>query len=189
MKPKFLVTAQSGLGGDYGIEQIQTPMLMVTQFAGMRISTDYTKLVDSTDGAFAKALKRDKFTGEVGETSIVKLKGLPQDHLAVVGLGRAQQFGCGVIREMMRDVISCAVSKKVSRVTIVFVPNRTTSGTLSLNQTAHIMKCVAIDVLESKRSQSELEIELICNPQAKRHIQAGLRRQRRSRGCDPCHTN
>lgn len=188
MKPKFLVSAKKGLVGDFGIEELQTPMLLVTQFAGIKLSADYSVLVDSTDGAFGKAIKRDKFTGELGETSVVKLNGLPQDYLVVFGLGRAQRFGCGAIREMVRSVINSAVRRRVSRVTIPVIPNRTTSSNLTLNQTAHIMKCVAIDVLGAKKSDKELEVEFVCTPQAKRHIQAGLRRQRRSRGCDPCQT-
>jgi leucyl aminopeptidase len=185
MKAKFTVTAGLKLGDDHSIQFVETPMLMVTQFAGMRISADFKALIDSTDGAYAKAVKRGKFTGDAGQSVVVALgrQNLPQDSLVVIGLGRAQPFGCREIRMMMRKVVDAAVSKRVDKVTIPFLPRRTTSSNLSLSQTAHIMRCVAVDVLESKKSDRELEIEFYCTSQARRHVQSGLDRKRR---CHPC---
>ena len=185
MKAKFTVAAGLTLGEDRSITFAETPMLMVTQFAGMRVSTDYSALIDSTDGAYAKAVKRGKFTGDAGQSIVVSLgrQNLPQEYLVVIGLGRAQKFGCSEIRSLMRLVVEAAIAKRVDKVTIPFLPKRTTASNLTLAQTAHIMRCVAIDVLENKRSDRELEIEFFCTAQARRHLLKGLNRKRR---CHPC---
>ena len=189
MKPKFTVSGTLAINDGAGIETIETPMLLVTKFAGMKISRDYDGLEETTEGALGKALKKDSFTGELGEHVVTKLgKGYAQERLLIIGLGRAQQFACAGVRELVKTAVNAAVRRRVSKISIPFVPNRTTSGNLTLSSTAHILRSVAIEVLEAKKSDGVLEIELVCSSQAKRHIEAGLRKQVRKnkKTCDPC---
>lgn len=187
MKPKFLVNGLLANGDDHGIEVIETPMLQVAQFAGIRISSDYNSLVKSSEGRFHDALVDADFTGDLGQSAVVSLRDLdlPQKYLAVIGLGRAQQFSCKAVREMARATVNAACVRRVSRVTIPVLPHRTSAANLTLNQSAHIMKCVIEDLLGQKKSDRELEIEFVCTPQAVRHLKKGLDRRRR---CRPCQT-
>jgi hypothetical protein len=66
------------------------------------------------------------------------------------------------------------------------MPNRLTSSRLGLTPTAYIIKCVAEDVLAQKEGDGVLEVELVCTPHAKRHLEAGLKMQRRKPACTPC---
>lgn len=187
MKAKFSVSGTLTAKDGFGIERIETPMLLVTKFAGMNLSRDYADLEAATGDALKRALHKNSFTGELGEYASVKTPdGCLPDRILLVGLGRAQQFSCAGVRELVKTAINAAVRRKVSRISIPVVPNRTTRGNLTLSSTAYIMKSVASDVLEKKKGDGEFEIELVCSAQAKRHLQAGLRRQRRKTACDPC---
>ena len=187
MKAKFSVSGILTAKDGYGIERIETPMLLVTKFAGMNLSRDYADLEAATGDALNRALHKTSFTGDLGEHVVVKTpEGCLQERILLVGLGRAQQFSCAGVRELIKTAVNAAVRRKISRISVPVVPNRTTRGNLTLSSTAYIMRSVAADVLEKKKGKGELEIEFVASPQAKRHLLAGLQRQRRKTACDPC---
>ena len=55
MKAKFSVSGILTAKDGYGIERIETPMLLVTKFAGMNLSRDYADLEAATGDALNRA--------------------------------------------------------------------------------------------------------------------------------------
>ncbi len=189
MKAKFLVSATLGAGNKKsGVEQVVTPMLMVAKFSGMNLSADLNGLVESTDGRIQDELAKNGFRGDQGESLTIDLGADSKQKLVLfVGLGKAGSFDCGTVRDTIKLAVDSAVAAGAERLSIPIMPNRLTSASLGLQPTAHIIKCVADDVLAAKRGDGELEIELVTSPHGKRHVEAGIKKVRRSaRPCGVC---
>lgn len=188
MKAKFLVSAALGAGKKKsGVEQVVTPMLMLAKFSGMNLSADLEGLVESTDGLIQDKLAASGFKGSAGESLTIKLApGSKQKHVLFVGLGKAGRFDCGTVRDTIKLAVDNAVATGSERLSIPIMPNRLTSTSMGLMPTAHIIKCVADDVLAEKKGDGTLEIELITSPHGKRHVEAGVKKARKKSGSRPC---
>ncbi len=163
-----------------GIDAISTPMLMLAKFSGMNLPAEVQRFVDS-DARIGETLSRRGFKGELREHVTVQLGDKSkQQRVLFIGLGHsARKFDCGTIRDAIKTAIHRAVAHRVARLSIPIFPNRVTRTSLGYEPTAHIIKCVATDLLAAKKGDGTLEIELICIPQAERHVKSGLARERR----------
>jgi len=188
MKAKFTISPLLKAGGEPGIERIETPLLMLTKFSGMGMPDDLKPLIDASEGVIERRLKARGFGGNSGEQVCINLGAdCAQDRVLFVGLGKAQSFCCATVREMVTNAVDRAVALKVNRLTIPIIPNRITQGSMKLKGTASLIKRVASRVLESKRGDGTLEIEIACTPQAKRFLESGLQCRVDRKDCgDPC---
>lgn len=188
MKAKFLVSASLGAGKKKsGVERVVTPMLMLAKFSGMNLSADLEGFVASAEGRIEEELTRSGFKGEAGEHLTISLGAeSKQEHVLFVGLGKAGRFDCGTIRDTIKLAVDNAVATGSSRLSIPIMPNRLTSTSIGLMPTAHIIKCVADDVLAAKKGEGTLEIELITSPHGKRHVEAGINKTRKVKPCGVC---
>lgn len=188
MKAKFLVSAALGAGKKKsGVEQVETPMLMLAKFSGMNLSADLEGLVESSDGLIQDRLTESGFKGVAGEQLTIELApGSKQKQVMFVGLGKAGGFNCGTVRDTIKLAVENAVATGSERLSIPIMPNRLTSASMGLMFTAHIIKCVADDVLAEKKGDGTLEIELITSPHGKRHVEAGIKKARKQSGPKPC---
>lgn len=190
MKAKFLVSSALKAGKKQsGVEQVETPMLMLAKFSGMNLSADLEGLVASAGGLIEDKLAESGFKGNVGESLTIKLGAkAKQKHVLFVGLGKAGRFDCSTVRDTIKLAVDNAVATGSERLSIPIMPNRLTSSSMGLMPTAHIIKCVADDVLAGKKGDEVLEIELVTSPHGKRHVEAGIKKPRRKQGraCGVC---
>ena len=186
MKAKFSINTSLRAGEDGGLQNVRTPLLMLTKFSGMGLGDEMKRVDAAYEGRICSAITRKGFKGNRGEHLSLNL-GEDSDigRILFVGLGKSGNFGCETVRDLVRLTINRAVALKQTRVTVPILPNRLTQTNLNLRGTAHIIRSVAEDVLSAKKGDGELEIELLCTPQAKRHVEAGLNCQPR-RSCKVC---
>lgn len=183
MKAKFIVSPKLRVGEESGVEQVSTPLLMLTKFSGINLATELRKFVAGAfEGRLAAELAKKGFKGEPGEHLTVQLGDkCTQERVMFVGLGKSGNFNCATVRDTVKTAVNRALAHRSPRLSIPIFPNRNTSSSLGLMPTAHIIKCVAEDVLAHKKGDGVLEIELLCTPQAKRHVDKGLAKQRVSK--------
>jgi len=189
MKAKFIVSARLKAGKEQTrVEEPVTPMLMLAKFSGMNLSDDLKGLVASAEERVTDELAKHGFKGEAGEHLTITLGDKSkQKKVLIVGLGKAGRFDCGTVRDTIKLAVNRAVAARCERLTIPIMPNRLTSSSIGLMPTAYIIKCVAEDVLGAKDSEATLEIELLTSAHGKRHVNAGLAKQRRSKApCNVC---
>lgn len=186
MKSKFSVSKQLRAGSELGVEQVETPLLMIAKFAGSTSGLDLTDLV--SQGRYSdETLKNRGFKGNLGEQLTLTLgEDSAPKKVLFVGLGKSGSFNCATIRDIIKVAVNRAVALKADKLSIPIFPNRSTSASLPLRGTAHIIRCVADDVLATKKGDAELEIEIVCTPQAVRHVEAGLDCKRRGKACGSC---
>ncbi len=183
MKAKFSVSPTLRAGKEHGVESLKTPLLMVAKFQGMDMGDDLRKIAQMS--SVAQTLRDSGFNGDRGEHLTIALgeDGTPE-RVLFVGMGKAQSFDCGTIREMIRVAVDRAIAQQCERLTIPILPNRLTATQYPLKGTVHIIKNVATNVLAEKEGDTVLHIELVCTPQAQRHVKAGLNCRRKKDCCD-----
>ncbi len=175
MKAKFIVTTSLGRAPQLGLEKVSTSMLMLTKVAGTTPGDGIRAVDQSLDGLISKRVGKVGFKGDLGEHLTFSIgANKPQENVLLVGLGRASKFDTKALCQVVGLAVDQALAKKAPRLSIPILPNRLTD--LNLQGTAHIIKAlVERKLAKVKGSQdAELEIELVCTPQAKRHIEAGL---------------
>lgn len=186
MKAKFIVTSSLGYAPAHGLENISTPMLMLTKVAGTAPGDGVRAVDKSLDGLISKRIGKVGFKGDLGEHLAFSVGGSkPQENVLLVGLGRAAKFDTKALCQVVGLALDQALAKKAPRLSIPILPNRLTD--LNLQGTAHIIKAAVERKLAKVSGDKELEIELLCTPQAKRHIEAGLATSHAKKGSsDPC---
>ena len=184
MKSNFTVSSTLRAGAEHGLEGHGTPLLLLAKFQGMALGDDLRKIVRKP--IVSQSLKSNDFSGNLGESVVIGMDGEGgPDRILFAGMGNARSFDCATIREIMTLAVKRAVEQKCDRLSIPILPNRLTSTRLPLRGTVHIMKSVASSILEESPGDGVLNIEFVCTPQAKRHVQAGLD-CRRKKDCHVC---
>ena len=180
MNVKFTTSPVLTPGSEWhASENIQTDMLLIGKFAGMKLSEGAHHMLLSSI-----ADDEPEFTGEECEFKLVDAPAnSPQKKILFFGLGRAQRFGSHILRKLAETLVDQALSAGCSKITIPVLPNRLTQGNITLSATAHIISCVARSKLEKMEGSKTLTIEFACTPQARRHLQAGVRARRRHSDC------
>lgn len=189
MKAKFIVSATLKAGKERSdVKEPVTPMLMLAKFSGMNLAADLKGLVASAEQRITDELAEKSFKGELGEHLTITLgEKSKQKKVLIVGLGKAGRFECGTVRDTIKLAMNRVVASRCERITIPIMPDRLTSTSLGLMPTAHIIKCVAEDVLATKKGDGVIEIELLTTPHGKRHVLAGLNKERRNpKPCGVC---
>jgi len=181
MNVKFTTSPVLTPGSEWhASENIQTDMLLIGKFAGMKLSEGaHSILSSSTVGG-----DDTEFTGDENEYKLVDAPaGSPQKKILFFGLGRAQRFGSHILRKLAETMVDQAIAAGCDKITIPVLPNRLTQGNITLSATAHIISCVARSKVEQMEGAKTLTIEFACTPQARRHLQAGVRARKRHADC------
>jgi hypothetical protein len=185
MKVKFSISPT--LKADGGVENVRTPMLMLTKIQGMGLGAGPKAIDGCCDGLLMQSIKAQGFKGGLAEAVTVSLgEGSLQQNLVMMGLGSVHNFNpCG-LAEVIEVAIDKTLEKGCDKLTIPVVANRLTALNLNLLGTAHIVRQAAERKLSAIDSDGTLEIEFVCTTQAKRYIQQGLDvecRHRQQRCC------
>lgn len=176
---KISILPTMGRTGSLEIPEIRTDLLMLTKLAGMPLGPAPSAVDRALDGLILRKMKDADFTGEQGQHLLVDLSRSsrsPQRSILLVGLGSPQKFNGKVVCQVFRLLIDKALEQGVSHVVIPFAPNRMTVGSLNLKGTAHILREVVDERLSGRKGAraSLKEIQVLCTPQARKHIQDGL---------------
>ncbi|HEY9870895.1 MAG TPA: M17 family peptidase N-terminal domain-containing protein [Candidatus Obscuribacterales bacterium] len=169
-----------GVGSGPQVAETRTDLLMLTKLEGMPLGPTPTAVDRALGGLISREAKRSGFTGELGQQLLVEIDPqshpqCPQRYILLVGLGSPQKFCGKVACQVFRLVIDKALELGVEHVTIPFAPNRMTVSSLNLKGTAHILREVVDEKLSGRKGRQSLkEIQLLCTPQARKHIQDGL---------------
>lgn len=169
----FTLNGCIGTQEDPGVENIVTDLLVLGEMANSR-----QPAIDAIDakigGKIAAAVAEQKFTGQAGESILVKVAepGSSQKYVLIIGLGDLAHYNGRTVCGFTRKVLEVAKELGVEKVSIPFFPNRQTEDEVSLAATAATMVCRVNMFLPSLPNLKE--IELLSTPQARRHVQDGL---------------
>jgi hypothetical protein len=193
MTPKFTILAKMGVAGGPAVAELPTDLLLLTKVAGMALGPGPQSVDESLKGLISRKVDQRKFRGELAKSICFDLDSEPADrkqkHVLLVGIGSSQSFDREAACKVFGELIDQALRLGVEHVTVPFPANRTTGPTLNLKGTAHILKEVTEEKCRKLEEPPVLkEIVIFCTPQAKSHIQAGLRAPLRSKGSCCCPT-
>ncbi len=119
------------------------------------------------------------------ETSLTNSLGKPGRYILLIGLGEANAYDSKTSCLVFETLFTQALELGVKSITIPFIPNPMTKGSLTHKATAFKLKHVLVRVLQRWTGPVALEeVKMYCTPAAVRHIQEGLRIEA-GEGC-PC---
>lgn len=162
-------------------EFFDTDMLVLTQMEGTQAG-GYFKLLDEHLGeAISRAKEKAGFHGARGSSHLLDLskEGLNRDrprYIFLVGLGKSKDFTLPVVCGMTRMVLEKAAELLVERVSLPISSNRLTQQSLNLIGTGSIINCRLEERYAQHGSIGDLkELKILCTPQARKHLEEGLR--------------
>lgn len=175
MKAKFTVSPT--LKSDNGVETARTEMLMLTKIHGMALGAGPRAVDNLYDGRLSQLIEEQGFTGDVGQAVVLDLDEThSQKHILLVGLGPVAKFNPCSLFDVVDAAIDQALARGCSKLSLPVVANRLTALDLNLRGTAHIVRTATERRLATAGLDAQtFEIEFICTPQAKRHLEEGLR--------------
>lgn len=127
-----------------------------------------------------KTTVKEEFQGKRGESRLLKTSlpnsnGDPGRYILLVGLGPANFYDSKTSCLVFETLFTQALELGVKSVTIPFIPNPMTKGSLTHKATAFKLKRVLARVLAKWKGPVALtEVKMYCAPAAVRHIQNGL---------------
>jgi hypothetical protein len=169
-----------GATGTTGVHEVQTDMLLLTKLAGIPLGPGPSAVDESLDGLISRKMERAKFKGDLGKFILIEVDqkaypDCPQRYILLVGLGSPQKFSSQTVCSVFQLVVDKALELGVEHVTIPFAPNRMTVSSLNMKGMAHLLKEVVETRMAALKGDPELKrIQLLCSPQARKHIKAGL---------------
>ncbi len=150
-------------------------MLLVCKLNGHGLGSHIQAFDQTVGGVIASQIEQENFQGNRGEHFVLELDqdGAPE-HVMVVGLGSPDKVDCHAIAQLVDLAVENAISRGCSKLSIPILPNRQ-SQAINLRGQAHLIKVAAEKkVATYGNKRGELEIELICAPQARQHLAKGL---------------
>ncbi len=161
-------------------EFLETDLLVLTGMEGTRSGGFVRELDDRLGGALSKAKKEAGFRGVLGSHVLIDLakQGVSPArprYILLVGLGDYKTFTLPIICGLMRLALEKAVELGVERLTLPVIPNRLSQHTINLIGTGSIIHCRVEERFMLHGSIGNLkEVNLLCTPQAKKHLDEGL---------------
>lgn len=204
---KSLVCDSGSFAGFYGVNMIKatftlttataqqlggytdTPLLVLGTLAGMGFGTQISGLDGMLGGVISGAIAKKSFQCNLGNNFTLRLnqEGAPA-HVLVVGLGSPDRFNRKAIIRLVRIAVARAVQLGCPKVTFPILPNRQTQATRNLRGQAFLLRKAVEEKLAEigGDEERELEVELLCSPQAKPHLTVGLTCKQMNEAGDCC---
>lgn len=173
MKLKISLTTSIRSQDSLGLNE--TPLLLLCKLAGHGLGSHIQTLDQEVGGIISKEIERTNFRGDRGEFFVldVPASDAPQS-VMLVGLGTPEKVDSNAIVHLVELAIDEAINRGLTKFSVPILPNRQAQG-INLRGQAHLIKVAAERKVASLRMEDgELEIELVCAPQAKAHLQKGL---------------
>lgn len=193
MNTQIKVTPCIGRARFEGVQTVSTDLLLLPRLAGVALNpnsgpqADHDAFDVRLNGLIARKIKSSKFKGDLGQSLLLNLDPRvfgeqPQRYLLLVGIGSADKFNARAACQVFQLMVEQSMKLGVSRVALPFPARKITA--LNHKGTAHILKEVVEDKLSRVRRATLQEIEVLCTPQARPHIEEGLSiPSRHSRDC------
>ena len=181
MTLKISVSPFVGAPRNPEVHAVKTDLLVLTQLAGKPLAPVPASVDRALNGLISRKIQLTRFKADLGNHLLVDVNpkdypDAPWRHILLVGLGHHHKFNGKAACQLFRCVVDKALELGVAHVTVPFVPNRMTGTSLNLMGTAHILKEV-VDERLTGGLENEVkwqELQLLCTPQAVRHVQQGL---------------
>jgi hypothetical protein len=185
MDAKFLVNPSLKTGTPQGgVDFVRTDMLMLTKMSGLGLGPSPLAVDDRLAGKLSEKIRQKRFKGNLGENLMLQLGDEhPARNVLLVGLGNSSTFDFCGLQKVIDVAITRAVSLGCKRLSLEIAKDRLTGGHLNLRGTAHSIKECVLEKLSTLCADKPgtIEIELICTPQAARHLKKGLSIPRRAK--------
>jgi len=170
-------------------------LVLITVMAGHKLPLIGLWLDECLDNQLSTQLREQAFNGQRGQScllavsqhavspgqavtpNVCRLK-----HVLVVGLGNFREFHSHTLCGLIRMTLEVAAANKAEKLCIPIAPNRMSSNTISLSGTGAVLNCRLWQ--SSLNGTVPSEIEILCSPQAKPHIEKGL--SVTEPRCNPC---
>lgn len=176
--PEITISPILGASGSMG--DVRTDMLVLTQLAGIPIQAPST-LDESVRRLISRKAAGARFKGELGQYVLIDLDprhypASTQRYILLVGVGAPNKFDSKTACTVFQVVVEQALKLGIEQVTIPFTSNRLTAANLNMRGTAHLLKEVVETTIAQLTREPELdEVQIVCTPQARKHIAQGLR--------------
>lgn len=194
MKAEFLINPSLRSGAQLGgVETVQTDLLMLTKLSGLGLGPSPQAVDTQLAGRLSEKMRQKRFKGTLGEHLTLQCgPEHPARNVLLVGLGSPATFDYCALKEVMGVAVSRAIKLGCTRISLEIAKDRLTAARANLRGTAAAIR----DCIEEKLAEigedkpGTLEIELICTPQAARHLRDGLSVEPRAKRvcCEPKHS-
>ena len=161
-------------------DDLETDLLLVSKLYRMDIHPTLHSDHPSV-AALVKRTVKEEFPGKHGTSKLLEVplrnsRGEIGRHHLLVGLGSASCYHPGRCCETFEIFIEQALELGVERATVAFVPNPMTKQALTHKATAYKLKDTIARVFArwDKGPIKLREIQIFCDPNAVRHIEAAL---------------
>lgn len=103
------------------IIEYQCDLLVVNEFEGVKRPGGATGAVDKALGGLISKLSQEgEIDGELGKVTVIHTQGkIPAERVAVVGLGKSEEFGLDEVRVAAASAIRCAKEIKAKKVATI----------------------------------------------------------------------
>lgn len=166
------------------VERIsETPFLVVTRLAGAH----FNRFEQAVDGLLGGLLTKacDGWKCELGSYRLIYLPafhteaGVPLrigrlQYILLAGLGHPSEFHARKLCGFTGLTLHEAAVAQAEKITFIESPHRSTEEGISLEGTAAIMRCRAEALKSAGHLRCLNEIEFLCSPQARLHLEKGL---------------
>ena len=178
MKLKFTVSTNINSQETFGA--VDTPMLLLGKLTGHGLGSHFQALDLNVGGVISEEIEKKGFSGERGKHFVIPLdqEDAPEK-IMVVGLGSPDKFDTKALSQVIGMAVANAIKQDCRKLSVPILPNRQTQW-INLRGQAHIIKRAAqlkLATAPYDQLPGEFEIELVCTPQAKTHLEKGLKCQ------------
>lgn len=165
--------------GRRALDDIVTDMVLVAKLSSQRVPECLQAKTPAIGELIRQRIIDRGFEGRQGEKLLVETglqdsSSANQRRVLLVGIGRPEKFGAEIAYQTFAILIKQAIALGVRNVTIPFIANRATESSLNLKGMAYQLKRALNDETELATSQLQ-EIQIFCTPQARYHIEEGLK--------------
>lgn len=161
----------------HGIAFDQADLLILTKVLGADLGAGPMAFDAAHGGVISRAVAAQKFKGQVGEHLKIQLPaadGLTVRHIAVVGLGRAEDLGKRGLCNLFNYALTLACRYQANSILIPIFPHRTSAASMNLRASGAILRCL-VDERGRRGTLGVLkEVQVLCAPQARRHLERGV---------------
>lgn len=174
---------------EHGVEYDQADLLIITKMVGSNLGPGPMAFDAHHDGVVSKAITEHNFQGLAGEHLTIELptegEKPRQRHIVVVGLGSPEDVSKRRMCALFNYALNLACEHQAESMILPVFPYRLSADSLNLKATGAILRCLVAERARRHAVGKLKEIRLLCAPQAKSHLLAGLAIEHTL--CSQCH--
>lgn len=163
----------------HGVEYDDADLLIITKMLGADLGPGPLSFDAHHGGLISQAIAEHNFKGNSGEHLTIEIPGQEGSekkprHIVVVGLGSPEDVSKRRVCALFNYALDLSCHLKAESLILPVFPYRLTADTLGLKATGAILRCLVAERARRHAVGNLKEIRLLCAPQAKTHLAAGL---------------